>query len=251
MKFDELTKLKEEIDKKRPIDSDKMKVLSQKFREEWTYHSNALEGNTLSLGETAFFLREGLTIKGKTLREHQEASNHAEAILYLQEVIEDTDITERLIKDLHAIIFLGIKDDNGKIIKGGNYKEKDNWAITLSGKIKKYTPAIEVPDEMRDLIEWYKQSKPVFHPVELAAVFHHKLVDIHPFQDGNGRVSRLCMNLILMKFGYPPAIIRREEREDYLRSLEAADQGDLHPLVQLVSKELKNSLNIMIGLLNS
>ena len=111
MDFKELSVIKDKIDKKRPIARDKMSMLSQKFREEWTYHSNALEGNTLSLRETAFFLRKGLTIKGKTIREHQEVTNHAEAILYLSEALEDKEISERLIKDLHAIIFLGVKDE--------------------------------------------------------------------------------------------------------------------------------------------
>lgn len=245
MDFKNLTELKEGIEQKRPISSEKMKVISQKFKEEWTYHSNALEGNTLTLGETAFFLREGLTIKGKTLREHQEVANHAEAILFLQEALKDRDISERLIKDLHAIIFLGVKDDKGQIIKGGLYKNEDNYAVTLSGTIKHYTPALEVPAAMEGLIQWYEQNKEKLHPVELASRFHHKLVEIHPFQDGNGRVCRLCMNLILMKSGYPPAVIRREEREDYLTSLEAADQGNLEPIISLVAKEVEKSLMLM------
>lgn len=248
--FKEISSLKNKVDKKRPITKEKMKLLSQKFREEWTYHSNALEGNTLTLGETAFFLREGLTIKGKTIREHQEVTNHAEAVLYLSELLEDKEITERLIKDLHAIIFLGVKDERGRIIKGGSYKREDNFAITLSGDMRKYTPAIEVQIEMEGLITWYQSNKELLHPVELAAIFHHKLVSIHPFQDGNGRVSRLCMNLILMKFGYPPAVIRREEREDYLRSLESADEENLSPLIDLVEKEVKKSLSLMIEFLD-
>lgn len=249
--FKELSVIKDKIDKKRPIARDKMSILSQKFREEWTYHSNALEGNTLSLGETAFFLREGLTIKGKTIREHQEVANHAEAILYLSEALEDKEISERLIKDLHAIIFSGVKDEKGRLIKGGIYKQEDNFAITLSGSIKKYTPAIEVQHKMEELITWYQCSKESLHPVELAAIFHHKLVSIHPFQDGNGRVCRLCMNLILLKFGYPPAVIRREGREDYLLSLESADNGNLTALIDLVAKELKKSLLTMMDFLNN
>lgn len=245
MDFKELSTLKDEIDKKRPIPQNKMNILSQKFREEWTYHSNALEGNTLTLEETAFFLREGLTIKGKTIREHQEVTNHAEAILYLRDVLEDVEISERLIKDLHAIIFLGVKDERGRLFKGGSYKQENNFAVTLSGNIKNYTPAIEVQQEMEGLITWYQYNKKSLHPVELATTFHHKLVSIHPFRDGNGRVCRLCMNLILMKFGYPPAVIRREEREDYLLSLESADKGNLTPLINLVAKELKKSLLIM------
>lgn len=249
--FNEIDKLKKEVDRVRPLSHEAVKLISQKFREEWTYHSNAIEGNTMNLHETAFFLREGLTIKGKTLREHLEVVNHSEAIEYLQDAIKNGDLSERFIKDIHAILFQGVKPDKGeKPVTPGVYKQEDNKTITLSGELHIYTPAIQVPIEMTKLLEWYKSSHDL-HPVKVAAEFHHKIASIHPFQDGNGRVSRICMNFILMKNGYPPAIIRREERLEYLTALMEADKGNGQLLVELITKEVKNSLQVMANIIQN
>ncbi|HEY0826922.1 MAG TPA: Fic family protein, partial [Bacilli bacterium] len=231
--FADIDKLKEVLESKRPVDGSLMKTIAQKFREEWTYHSNAIEGNTLTLQETAFFLREGLTIKGKTMQEHLEVINHAEAIDFLQEALQHRKINEGLIKELHAIIFQGVKVERNHI--GGLYKTKDNHVLTPSGVIHNYTPFMQVPTEMEKLINWYEENALISHPIELSALFHYKFVSIHPFLDGNGRVGRLCMNFILMKYGFPPAIIKQENRLDYYLALEASDQGDSSSFIQLIS----------------
>lgn len=246
MKFQELTDLKERLDQYRPISADLMKTLTQKFREEWTYHTNAIEGNTMTLQETAFFLREGLTIKGKTLREHLEIVNHGEAIMFLQDAIRHRDLSEGLIKEFHALLFEGVKGwAGGKPIRPGFYKLEDNHVLTPSGEIHYYVPAVQVPMEMANLMEWFSTNKNTIHPIELSAKFHHRFVAIHPSPDGNGRVSRLCMNFILMKAGYPPAIIRQEERLEYYLALEKADNGDDRSFIELVSSEVERSLKTM------
>lgn len=238
------------IQKQRPFSQELMKTLSQKFREDWTYHTNAIEGNTFTLQETAFFLREGLTIKGKTLREHLEVINHAEAIEYLHDAIRQRDLTEGLIKEFHAILFQGVKSwAGGKPIIPGAYKTEDNHVLTLSGEIHHYVPAVQVPSEMEKLLNWYRENQSTLHPVELAAGFHHRIAAIHPFPDGNGRVSRISMNFILMKAGFPPAIIRNENRQDYYKALGEADKGNLQPFIELVADEVKRSLEIMINVL--
>ncbi|WP_336765597.1 Fic family protein [Paenibacillus sp. USHLN196] len=242
--FENINNLRKEVDKRRPLQPDLMNIIAQKFREEWTYHSNAIEGNTFTYRETAFFLREGLTVKGKSLREHLEIVNHAEAIDYLQEVIKDRDLTERFIKDMHAILFQGVRDIN---FSPGDYKKEDNHVLTITGNIHQYTPAIHVSVEMEKLINWYNTQKITMHPIQLAAIFHHRLVAIHPFTDGNGRVSRLAMNLILMKNGFPPAIIRNENREEYYTALEQADHGDLQPIIDLVATEVRNNLELILS----
>ncbi|GAA0853965.1 Fic family protein [Paenibacillus glucanolyticus] len=244
--FEKIDALRSEVDQRRPLSADLMKIVAQKFREEWTYHTNAIEGNTFSYQETAFFLREGLTVKGKSLREHLEIINHAEAIDYLQEVITTRDLTERLIKDFHALLFQGVRDID---FAPGEYKKHDNHVLTISGKIHHYTPAIQVPIEMEQLMLWYESNKTIIHPIQIAATFHHKLVAIHPFTDGNARVSRLAMNFILMKNGFPPAIIRNENREDYYAALEKADNGDLSLIIDLVAAEVKNNLDLMLSAL--
>lgn len=250
--FDVIDTMLKKIQEQRPFTQELMKTITQKFREDWTYHTNAIEGNTFTLQETAFFLREGLTIKGKTLREHLEIVNHAEAIEYLQDAIRQRDLTEGLIKEFHAILFQGVKSWAGaKPIVPGAYKTEDNHVLTLSGEIHHYVPAVQVPSEMEKLLTWYREKQGKFHPIELAAVFHHRIAAIHPFPDGNGRVSRICMNYILMKAGFPPAIIRNENRQEYYLALGEADKGNPQPFIQLVAEEVKKSLEIIVDVLGS
>jgi len=242
--FEKIDALRKQVDQLRPLQPDLMHTIAQKFREEWTYHSNAIEGNTFTYQETAFFLREGLTVKGKSLREHLEIVNHAEAIDYLQASIRERDLSERLIKDLHAILFQGVRNID---FSPGEYKKRDNHVLTLSGNVHHYTSAIQVPTEMDRLLQWYHEVSKQMHPVQLAALFHHKLAAIHPFTDGNGRVSRLAMNVILMRSGFPPAIIRNENREDYYTALEKADHGDLQPVIHLIAAEVKGNLKLILS----
>jgi len=242
--FEKIDELRKQADRMRPLEPNLVLTIAQKFREEWTYHSNAIEGNTFTYQETAFFLREGLTVKGKSLREHLEIVNHAEAIDYLQDVMKERDLSERFIKDLHAILFQGVRNID---FSPGDYKKKDNNILTLSGNIHHYTPAIQVPSEMEALLKWYYESQSQLHPVQLAAIFHHKLVAIHPFTDGNGRVSRLAMNVVLMRSGFPPAIMRKESREEYYTALKKADQGNLEPIIHLIAAEVKHNLELILS----
>lgn len=253
--FKELTVLKDQLDKYRPLPPEIVEVLDKKFKIDWTYHSNAIEGNTLSLQETTFFLQEGLTSKGKTLKEYLETENHAEAIEFLRGVVRDNRIiTESLIKELHALllksidyIWIGPRDNRvKKRIYPGTYKTQPNHVITIDGSIHYYTDPVHVPEEMEKLTSFMNQNKEGYHPVELAAIVHHRLVAIHPFDDGNGRVARLLMNLILMRAGYPPIVIKNETREDYYVSLFKADHQEFADLFALFHKEMKNSLQMML-----
>ncbi|MCZ8517851.1 MULTISPECIES: Fic family protein [Paenibacillus] len=241
--WEQVDELKRQVEERRPIQPDLMKTLAQKFREEWTYHSNAIEGNTFTYQETAFFLREGLTVKGKSLREHLEIVNHAEAIDYLQDAIKYRDLSESLIKEFHVILFQGVRNLD---FQPGEYKKKDNHVLTISGEIHHYTPFILVPEEMEGLIRWYSGQSQL-HPIELAALCHHKFVAIHPFPDGNGRVGRLIMNYVLLKNGYPPAIVRNENRQDYYKALELADQGDPKNLIDMVLDEVIHGLQLLLS----
>ena len=243
--FEKIDELRQFVDAKRSLYPELMATIAQKFREEWTYNTNAIEGNTMTLQETAFFLREGLTVQGRTLLEHMEMANHAEAVDYLQGAIRHRELSEGLIKELHAMLFYGTKAQaGGAPVTQGVYKSKDNHVLTASGEIHYYAPAVQVPAKMEELIEWYKNQK--LHPIELAALFHHKFVAIHPFPDGNGRISRLCMNFILMQNGYQPAIIRKEHCREYYVALEQADHGNPQPFIQLVTNEVKRVMDIMV-----
>jgi Fic family protein len=247
------------INSHKPFPKEVLKLWQEKLRIDWTYNSNAIEGNTLTYGETAFFLREGLTSEGKPLEDYMEAKNHAEAIDYLLDIIKgDREITERFIKDLHALLLKDIhftyaKGGNGQLIKkplnAGKYKILPNHVLTISGKIHKYTDPIHVKDKMEELIKWFKKEK-TLSIIERACIFHYKFVAIHPFDDGNGRMARLLMNLILMKAGYPPCVIKNINRRKYLEGLELIDtRSNNQPFVVFICEELLSTQKTMLDIL--
>ncbi|WP_426449736.1 Fic family protein [Paenibacillus sp. S-38] len=202
-----------------------------------------MEGNTLTLLETKLVLEEGLTIGGKKLREHFEVINHSEAIGYVQDLVQrDMELTEYVIKSLHHLILKNIDDENA-----GRYRMVN---VRISGS--QHTPPhfTVVPEGMEQLVRWYQEQKDRLHPVELAAEFHFKFVYLHPFSDGNGRTSRLLMNLILMKHGYPPAIVKAaaEARLKYYETLEEASMtGHLKPFHALIQECVGESLQRYIA----
>ncbi|MDI6736344.1 MAG: Fic family protein [bacterium] len=256
--FEELDILKKKLDNYRPIDSNKMIAIQEKLRIDWTYNSNAIEGNTLSLSETAFFLREGLTSKGKPLSEYLEAKNHAEAIDYLDEIVKGKrPLTEGLIKEYHTLImkdtkYIWIGHSNNRVkkkIEPGKYKYDNNHVIKLDGTIHYFCDYLQVPGEMEKLIKWYNENKDKLHPVELSAVFHHKFVAIHPFTDGNGRVGRLILNTILMQEGYTPAIIKMEDHQEYYQALDEADREEHTHFIEMVEREVTNTMTLMLNVI--
>lgn len=251
--------LQTQIDSYRPFSKELLALWQERLRIDWTYNSNAIEGNTLTYDETAFFLREGLTSEGKPLKDYVEAKNHAEAIDYLQEVVKSKrTLTESFIKELHGLLLRDVdhtiaKGADGKLIhkplSAGKYKVRPNHVLTLSGTIHKYAEPIKVLDEMQNLLKWLKESKKL-HPVERAALFHYRFVCIHPFDDGNGRMSRLLMNLLLMQAGYPPCVVRNSKRREYLQSLEHADStGSTDAFVRLLAGELIQTEETMLMVL--
>ncbi|MCK5016734.1 MAG: Fic family protein [Candidatus Peribacteraceae bacterium] len=247
--------LKAKIDTFRPFSKELLTPWQERLRIDWTYNSNAIEGNSLTYGETAFFLREGLTSEGKPLKDYVEAKNHAEAIDYLHEIVlSKRMITESFIKELHGLLLREIestvaKGSNGKLIhkplSSGKYKTRPNHVLTLSGTIHKYTEPIKIPDEMQSLLVWLKNNK--MHPVKKAALFHYRFVCIHPFDDGNGRMARLLMNLILMQEDYPPCVIHNTKRKEYLKNLEHSDAtGSTNEFLDFISNELIETQQIML-----
>ncbi len=254
-----LTALKHKIDSLRPLSEDQEKAIQERLRIEWTYNSNALEGNTLTFGETLFFLREGLTSEGKPLKDYLEAKNHAEAIEGLEEIINsERHLTESVIKELHAVLMKGMefsvaKGAQGQLVQKpihpGKYKLLPNHVLTFSGRIHHYIEPIHVKEEMEKLLDWYHASKDL-DSVEKAATFHYRFVAIHPFDDGNGRMARLLMNLILMKAKYPPCIIKMAHRKSYLKVLEEVDfKKTFEPFIEFVSQELIDTLEVVLSVL--
>jgi Fic family protein len=254
--YQSLDMLKARLDSLRPISQEKLRAIQEKFRLEWTYHSNAIEGNPLTLGETSFFIREGLTSKGKPLSAYLEARNHIEALDYLQSIVkEKTPITPFLLREYHSMLFKRIDtiivgtgtEKTETPIVGGEFKRENNHVIRLDGKILEFTDWLQVPGEVEALTEWHRSEAGKIHPIELAATFHHRLVRIHPFLDGNGRVARLMMNTILMQHDFTPAIILVEEKQRYFETLQAADDGDYAPLFRFLDEQVTRTLQMTVN----
>ncbi len=230
-----LSLLKEDLDKFRPLPPEVIKNLHADMLVRYTYNSNAIEGNTLTLQETKVLLEDGLTIGGRSMREHLEAINHREAIEFLLESAKnDTPLTERLIKDLHLLVLKGIDDVNA-----GKYRQQ-NVLISGAG----FTPPdfLHVREQMEAFLHWYRYSSAHLHPAERAARVHADFVNIHPFTDGNGRTARLLMNLELVRAGYPIIIVPVEERSVYYTNLDVvAVNGDYKPFTCQVCELMEES----------
>lgn len=241
MNFDELTNKKNLLDKLRPLPAVLSDNLSDWFRVELTYNSNAIEGNTLTRRETAMVVEKGLTIGGKTLREHLEAANHARALDWVSRRAESGKprIGEKDVLHIHGIIMKGIDDSNA-----GLYR---NVPVRIAGSPVVLPNPRKVPDLMREFFKWLKVEKSL-HPVALASEAHYRLVTIHPFADGNGRTARLLMTLVLLSGGYPPAIIRKRDRAAYIGALEKAQLGgSKDDYENLIFKAADRSLDTLLN----
>ncbi|CAN7439857.1 Fic family protein [Rhizobium sp. LjRoot254] len=245
MKLNDLTRKKRRLDGHRPLDAALLRNLEEWFQVELTYTSNALEGNTLTRLETALVIEKGLTVGGKTLREHLEAANHSHALDFVRNLATGTSamLTARNILAVHEIILKGIDDGNA-----GHFRAVP---VRISGSRVVLPNPLKVPSLMDELEAWLL-SEPNLHPAALAAEAHYRLVTIHPFVDGNGRTARLLMNLILMMHGYPPAIIRKEDRLAYLSALEKAQLGgSKRDYEDIVIRATNRSLDIYLKALRS
>ena len=218
-----------ELNKQRPLPEETLKSLQENNILDWTYNSNAIEGNTLTLREIKVVL-EGITVGGKTVREHLEVINHKEAILFLEDLVkDDADISERNIKNIHSLILKEINNENA-----GKYRVEN---IKISGATQVPTNYIKVPEEMEKLIYRYKEWNQ-YHPLIRFALLHGEFMFIHPFIDGNGRTARLLMNFEAMKNGYLPIIIKADVRAKYYDALDKAMvDHDYTDFIKLIVEE--------------
>lgn len=228
MNLTELDALKARLDALRPLPAAVLRNLHEELVLRWTYHSNAIEGNTLTLLETKVVL-EGITVGGKLLREHFEAINHRDAILYVEDVVHRAEpLTEWQIRNLHRLVLKNIDDDNA-----GRYRP---WNVTIAGARHVPPDALLVPGQMAALMHWFDTEATRLHPVERAARLHADFVKIHPFVDGNGRTARLLLNLELLKAGFPAVVLPVERRLAYYEALDRAHaDGDIGSFQTLVA----------------
>lgn len=233
---------KARLDSARPLPLHTVASLRDKLNLEWTYHSNAIEGNTLTLRETKVVL-EGITVGGKSLREHFEATNHRDAIVYVEELITQQEaLSEWQVKNIHSLVLKGIDNE-----EAGRYRREN---VVISGASTTPPDFLHLGEEMQQLIAWHQQADQL-HPIARAAELHTRFVKIHPFIDGNGRTGRLLLNFDLMKLGYPPAVIRKEDRLAYYDALDAACvSGNYDAITYLVADAVERSIETYLSLIS-
>ncbi len=240
----------------RPLPSDVVGRIEQKLRIESNYHSNAIEGNSLTLGETRSLILHGLTAHGKSMRDHLDIEGHDEAVKAIDDAVRQNEaLNEVFIRNLHRVLLKepyeidAITPDGRptrRLITVGQYKTQPNNVETSTGEIYYYTSPEQVKPEMSDLVDWYRRAESQGeHPIVVAATFHYRFVRIHPFDDGNGRMARLLMNMILIRHGYTVAIVPINERSRYIDSLEQADKSeDLAEFIAYVAGCCEYTLNL-------
>jgi Fic family protein/DNA-binding Xre family transcriptional regulator len=241
--LDEIDALKAALNKFRELDSFR---ITQALELEYTFESNRIEGNTLTLRETDLVINEGLTISGKSMREHLEAINHVEAVAYIKQLIErNFSFNERELLSVHNLILRGIITEDA-----GRYRKVQ---VMIKGSSHMPPQPFLVPKQMEDYFLWMEENKNKLHPVILAAEMHERLVTIHPFIDGNGRTSRLIMNLILLQNGYVIANIKGdyETRMKYYQSLETAQtSGNKEDFILLIAQIEKECMQRYLDIIS-
>ncbi len=235
-KLEAIKTLKSKLDSSRPLEASAVKRLRENYIVRNTFHSNAIEGNTLTEMETRVIIESGITVAKKSLREHFEVTNHVEALVYIEELI-DHALTEYDVKSIHSLILQGIDRRNA-----GSYRTVD---VYISGASHSTSPAYVVHADMQSLLSWYStQSKTIDTVIEFICKFIH----IHPFIDGNGRTSRLLMNLELMKLGYPPITVKIEDCLEYFQALDKSYYKDYSLINDFFYDCIMESLNEHIAI---
>lgn len=237
--FTHIDSLKSEIDKRRPLTSGEVNRLREEFLVEYTYNSNAIEGNTLTLQETAMVL-EGVTIDKKPLKDHLEAVGHRDAFLYVQDLVKDkVPFSEHIIKHVHTLVLMDRPEDRGV------YRR---IPVRIMGAFHEPPQPYVVPELMENLIKEFKNKK--LHPIECASLFHLRFEGIHPFVDGNGRTGRLILNLFLMQNGYPPINVKYADRKRYYEAFDiyyrdGSSAAMTEMIANYLEERLQNSLSYL------
>ena len=252
-----------------PLKEEYQQRLDQKFMLEFNYNSNHIEGNTLTYGQTELLLKFGEVTEHAKMKDLEEMKAHNLCLNIIKMEAKDTErpLTETFIRELHKTMLREDytaynKDGRPYTIHAGIYKTRPNSVKTVTGELFEYASVDETPALMHDLMEWYKmaEEKKELNPIELAALFHYRYIRIHPFEDGNGRISRLIVNYILAKHGYPMIVVKSDDKNNYLTALHQCDVAvgeapatgahaeleQIKPLVAYLTKCAERSLTLSI-----
>lgn len=256
-----ITSLKAELNKLPELSGEQKEILWKKFRLEWNYNSNHIEGNTLTYGQTELLLFFDKATGEKDMREYEEMKAHDVAIKFVQDEANNKQkpLTENFIRELNEIILVrpfykeaqtADGQSTRRLIEIGQYKKFPNSVRLQNGEMFHYAKPEEVAAKMEELVNWYNNEKEL-SPEDLAAYLHYRFVHIHPFDDGNGRVTRLLMNYVLLKYNLPPVIIKSADKANYLLALNKADTGDIKAFADYISEQLIWSLQLQIKAANN
>lgn len=242
MDFSKIDRLLHDLNKHRPLTAGEVERLQNEFLIDFTYNSNAIEGSTLTLGETALIINEGITIAEKPLKEHLEVIGHKEAYFYVESLVKDkTALSEKVIKDLHSIVLMDKPQDKGR------YR---NVPVRIMGAVHHPPQPYLVPVQMEQLLADYIGMKDQYHIIECVSLFHLRFESIHPFIDGNGRTGRLLLNLELMKEGYPAINIKFADRKKYYQCFtQYHESGNCEAMTGLVAAYLEETLKTYLSII--
>ncbi len=236
--YERLLRKKAQLDQYRPLSARMMQQIYEHLRVLLTYHSNAIEGNTLTLVETKMVVEYGLTMGDHTVREYREATNHARAWEEVTRLAAaTTPITTETVLHLHRLVMHELVATAGQLRPG---------AVLITGTDYQPPPARIVPRLMTEWLAWLDGAGRTYHPVVRAAIAHHDFEAVHPFDDGNGRVGRLLLNLLLMRDGYAPALLLRDWRTAYIRALQVATNGTYTPIANLIGRAAEGGLDLYL-----
>ncbi len=236
--FARVRRKKEQLDRYRPLPRDTVRRLNEDLRVFLTYHSNAIEGNSLSLQETQMVIDYGITIHGHPLREYLEATNHAQAYQYVTALVDKHEPLNRdTILTLHALVMDKILETKGSFRTRPVYIRGANMTPPAPSEVERL---------MGEWVAWVHGEGHSYEPVTRAAIAHHGFEAVHPFEDGNGRVGRLLLSLMLMREGYPPALLLHDWRVRYIHGLNQANTGSYGPLVNLVGQAVEAGLDLYL-----
>jgi Fic family protein len=233
---------KNELLRSRPLTPGEVERLREEFIINFTYNSNAIEGNTLTMKETAMVL-EGITIDQKPLKDHLEAVGHRDAFLYVQNLVgKEINLTESIIKNIHSLVLMNRPEDKGVFRR---------IPVTIVGAYKEPVQPYLIEPLMNELIQNNTNKKSTMHSIERIARFHLEFEGIHPFIDGNGRAGRLILNLDLMQNGYPPINIKFADRKKYYEAFDTYfAKNDASAMIELVANYVVERLNEYLRILN-
>ena len=252
----EIDRLKAEWEQLPPLSEDRQHKLEQKIRMDWNYHSNVIEGNTLTYGETRSLLLYGITANGKSLKDQLDLQGHNDALKRLEALaVKEIQITESLIQEFHTLILQDPFKENPDVV-AGEWKKRPNYLYNSVGERIDFVSPEETPGRLNDLINWTnnaiappkrKKKQYEVHPLLVATRFHFEFIEIHPFDDGNGRIARIFTNLILMQCGYPPMVIQLKDKPTYFARINQSREEGFEFLALFFAEKLKETLAYYIS----